>query len=274
MRTTGIGKELAINIQEAVINLQQIVTELNISENVLYKIWSFDYYHHNYDDENLLQCCCTFYPLISHIKEQIQLSLDKLHEVTLCILKENRKDLYYPYITEFLADIAGYNSRQNQYFNWPIIQMINDDFVIRYLVREFIYQFEIRFFDTVLSGELGKIIDEIKNTISPKRQETPPQLPPKLSTPEAMVYWKKAQKAGLVDDNYKFVEGITQQSKVYFIHRLCTMLGHGNMWAGLKPFTGMENQQMADVFSKIPYESNPDNKIFNYVDTINKLFDY
>lgn len=121
-----------------------------------------------------------------------------------------------------------------------------------------------------------KVLSELSNTPDQQEQQTPikPSLPPKLSTPEAMVYWKKAQKAGLVDDNYKFVEGITQQSKVYFIHRLCTMLGHGNTWAGLKPFTGMDNQQMADVFSKIPYESNPDNKIFNYADIINELFDY
>lgn len=204
MKTTGIGKELAINIREAVINLQQSVTEANISENFFFKTWSFEYNHNNYDDENLFQWQCTLYSTINHIKEQIQLSLDRLHEVTLCILKENRMDLFYPYITEFLADITGYDSRQNQYFNWPIIQLINNDYVIKCLVREFIYQFETRFFDTVLSGELGKIIDEIKNTISPKRQEAPPQLPPELSTPEAMKYWKKAQEAGLIDDKFQF----------------------------------------------------------------------
>lgn len=118
-----------------------------------------------------------------------------------------------------------------------------------------------------------KTLSGLSNTPNKETQEPQtPILPPELSTPEAMRYWMRAQEAGLVDEHYIFVKKITQQQKVYFIHRLCKSLGHENKWKGLEPFTGMNTNKMADVFCKIPYGGNPDNKIFNGIDKIDNLF--
>lgn len=54
-----------------------------------------------------------------------------------------------------------------------------------------------------------KALSELSNTPNQEQEpQTPtnPILPPELSTPEAMKYWKKAQEAGLVDEHYQWLE--------------------------------------------------------------------
>ena len=57
--------------------------------------------------------------------------------------------------------------------------------------------YKIDFNDIVVS----KIDDNRQNDAQRSNK-----LPPELSTPEAMKYWKKAQEAGLVDEQYKWLE--------------------------------------------------------------------
>ena len=84
---------------------------------------------------------------------------------------------------------------------------IVEDFSISLIIRD-IFDY---YHKTIIPR---KALSELSNTPNqeqePQEQEpqtpTNPILPPKLSTPEAMKYWKKAQEAGLVDEHYQWLE--------------------------------------------------------------------
>ena len=52
--------------------------------------------------------------------------------------------------------------------------------------------------------------DASSKLVKDNKETPPPDLPPSLSTDEAMVIWKKAQDAGYVDDNYQPLISRTQ----------------------------------------------------------------
>lgn len=67
----------------------------------------------------------------------------------------------------------------------------------------------------------------------------PPQLPEPLATDEAMVLWKKAQKAGLVDENFQ--PKISRTKAAMMAHVMATKLGIRNKWKVFETFWHRQN---------------------------------
>ena len=67
----------------------------------------------------------------------------------------------------------------------------------------------------------------------------PPQLPEPLATDEAMVLWRKAQKAGLVDENFQ--PKISRTKAAMMAHVMATKLGIRNKWKVFETFWHRQN---------------------------------
>ena len=67
----------------------------------------------------------------------------------------------------------------------------------------------------------------------------PPQLPAPLATDEAMVLWRKAQKAGLVDENFQ--PKISRTKAAMMAHVMATKLGIRNKWKVFETFWHRQN---------------------------------
>ena len=67
----------------------------------------------------------------------------------------------------------------------------------------------------------------------------PPQLPEPLATDEAMVLWKKAQKAGLVDENFQ--PKVSRTKAAMMAHVMATKLGIRNKWKVFETFWHRQN---------------------------------
>lgn len=63
----------------------------------------------------------------------------------------------------------------------------------------------------------------------PQTPTNNPILPPELSTPEAMKYWKKAQEAGLVDEHYQWT-GENEAESALFAECFSNALGFRHKW--------------------------------------------
>ena len=87
-------------------------------------------------------------------------------------------------------------------------------------------------------GKESQHVDKIKkqyiytdacSKLAKDNKETPPpDLPPSLSTDEAMALWKKAQDAGYVDDNYQPLMSRTQSA--VFAFEMANKLKIRNKW--------------------------------------------
>lgn len=67
----------------------------------------------------------------------------------------------------------------------------------------------------------------------------PPQLPEPLATPEAMVLWKKAQKAGLVDENFQ--PTLSRSQAALLADAMATRLGIKEKWKVFEKFWNRNN---------------------------------
>ena len=67
----------------------------------------------------------------------------------------------------------------------------------------------------------------------------PPQLPAPLATPEAMVLWKKAQKAGLVDENFQ--PTLSRSQAALLADAMATRLGIKEKWKVFEKFWNRNN---------------------------------
>lgn len=67
----------------------------------------------------------------------------------------------------------------------------------------------------------------------------PPQLPAPLATDEVMVLWRKAQKAGLVDENFQ--PKISRTKAAMMAHVMATKLGIRNKWKVFETFWHRQN---------------------------------
>ena len=73
---------------------------------------------------------------------------------------------------------------------------------------------------------------------TPPPPDSPPTLPEALSTPEAMVLWEKAQRAGFVDANYQ--PKISRSQAALLADAMAERLGIRNKW---KVFEGLWNRK-------------------------------
>ena len=67
----------------------------------------------------------------------------------------------------------------------------------------------------------------------------PPQLPEPLATDEAMVLWRKAQQAGLVDENFQ--PKISRTKAAMMAHAMAAKLGIHNKWKVFETFWHRQN---------------------------------
>ena len=67
----------------------------------------------------------------------------------------------------------------------------------------------------------------------------PPQLPAPLATDEAMVLWKKAQKAGLVDENFQ--PTLSRSQAALLADAMATRLGIKEKWKVFEKFWNRNN---------------------------------
>ena len=73
---------------------------------------------------------------------------------------------------------------------------------------------------------------------TPPPPDSPPTLPEALSTPEAMVLWEKAQRAGYVDANFQ--PKISRSQAALLADAMAERLGIRNKW---KVFEGLWNRK-------------------------------
>ena len=73
------------------------------------------------------------------------------------------------------------------------------------------------------------------------KETPPPDLPPSLSTDEAMALWKKAQDAGYVDDNYQPL--ISRTMSAVFAFEMANKLKIRNKWKIFEQFWNRSNMR-------------------------------
>ena len=67
------------------------------------------------------------------------------------------------------------------------------------------------------------------------------ELPPRLSTEEAMKYWKRLQEAGFVDANYKLKPDTTRKQAMYIAELFAEKLGIISKWKTFEQMWGVSN---------------------------------
>ena len=82
------------------------------------------------------------------------------------------------------------------------------------------------------------VYNDKRQESTPPPPDSPPTLPESLSTPEAMVLWEKAQRAGYVDANYQ--PKISRSQAALLADAMAERLGIKNKW---KVFEGLWNRK-------------------------------
>lgn len=96
------------------------------------------------------------------------------------------------------------------------------------------------------------------------KETPPPDLPPSLSTDEAMALWKKAQDAGYVDDNYQPLMSRTQSA--VFAFEMANKLKIRNKWKIFEDIWNRKNIR-SDYYKAFSQQQYSD-----FVDEVKKLF--
>jgi len=96
------------------------------------------------------------------------------------------------------------------------------------------------------------------------KETPPPDLPPSLSTDEAMALWKKAQDAGYVDDNYQPL--ISRTMSAVFAFEMANKLKIRNKWKVFEDIWNRKNIR-SDYYKAFSQQQYSD-----FVDEVKKLF--
>lgn len=83
--------------------------------------------------------------------------------------------------------------------------------------------------------------DASSKLVKDNKETPPPDLPPSLSTDEAMVIWKKAQDAGYVDNNYQPLISRTQSAVLAYV--IAKKLRIRNKWIIFEKFWNRSNMR-------------------------------
>ena len=97
--------------------------------------------------------------------------------------------------------------------------------------------------------------DASSKLVKDNKETPPPDLPPSLSTDEAMALWKKAQDAGYVDDNYQPLISRTQSAVLAFV--IAKKLRIRNKWIIFEKFWNRSNMR-SDSYHATIQQQYPD----------------
>ena len=111
-------------------------------------------------------------------------------------IERENKELSYSYHSDIIEwDIEYYLS---------LLEQIVTD-VLCYVEYEICDKYDLCFEEIITQSNMNIFLSKIDDNRQNDAQRSN-KLPPELSTSEAMEIWKKAQKAGLVDEQYKWLE--------------------------------------------------------------------
>lgn len=83
-------------------------------------------------------------------------------------------------------------------------------------------------------------------------EEEQRELPYELSTPKAMVYWKKLRDGGWVDDHWQRTNQMSLSAAGFTVHCFAQVLNLDGGWAMFEKFWGCKNLQQE--YNKIQYK--------------------
>ena len=122
-------------------------------------------------------------------------------------------------------------------------------------------QYEILFYGfpgwELTREKLKQILKEAKNPPPPPRRPKraklkPGELPPELSTPEAMVLWRKAQDAGLVDNDFQPL--VTRTQAALLADEMIYRLGIDDKKKWKLFETAWNREQMSSDFARAQFQ--------------------
>lgn len=83
--------------------------------------------------------------------------------------------------------------------------------------------------------------------------DNPKELPYELSTPKAMMYWKKLRDGGWVDERWQRTEKMSLSAAGFTVHCFAQVLNLVGGWAMFENFWGCKNLQQE--YNKIKYQT-------------------
>lgn len=84
------------------------------------------------------------------------------------------------------------------------------------------------------------------------REEEQRELPYELSTPKAMVYWKKLRDDGWVDEHWQRTEKMSLSAAGFTVHCFAQVLNLDGGWADFEKFWNCSN--LRQEYNRIQYE--------------------